>query len=56
VIAFLAAAVIGSATSFVPLSRLTAGSELDLPCPWCHAQTAEDDAVCPACGKAFTSR
>jgi hypothetical protein len=56
VIVFLAVAVVGSAVSFVPLSRLLDGGELDLPCPWCHAQTAEDDEACPACGRSFTSR
>jgi len=56
VIVFWVAAVFGSACSLVPLSRLTAGGELDLPCPWCHAQTAEDDEACPGCGKAFRSR
>lgn len=25
----------------------------DLPCPWCLAQTREDDAGCTACGQPF---
>ena len=25
----------------------------DLPCPWCLAQTNEDDAWCPSCGQPF---
>jgi hypothetical protein len=25
----------------------------DLPCPWCKAQTREDDHHCPACGQPF---
>lgn len=25
----------------------------DLPCPWCLAQTHEDDAGCPSCGQPF---
>jgi hypothetical protein len=25
----------------------------DLPCPWCLAQTNEDDAGCRACGQPF---
>jgi hypothetical protein len=26
---------------------------VDLPCPWCHAQTREDDVVCPGCRQPF---
>lgn len=26
---------------------------LDLPCPWCRADTAETDASCPGCGQVF---
>ena len=25
----------------------------DLPCPWCRAQTSEDDHACPSCGRIF---
>lgn len=25
----------------------------DLPCPWCSAQTAEEDRCCPSCGQTF---
>ena len=25
----------------------------DLPCPWCLAQTREDDPNCPSCGQPF---
>jgi len=25
----------------------------DLPCPWCLAQTREEDHNCPACGQPF---
>jgi len=25
----------------------------DLPCPWCHAPTREDDTNCPSCGQPF---
>ncbi len=25
----------------------------DLPCPWCLAQTREEDPNCPACGQPF---
>lgn len=28
-------------------------SDNDLPCPWCHAQTTEDDRACPSCGQRF---
>jgi hypothetical protein len=55
VIAFLVVAA-GSALALVPLVRLTQGDEFDLPCPWCHAQTAEDDECCPGCGRSFTPR
>jgi len=26
---------------------------VDLPCPWCHAPTREDDSSCPSCGQPF---
>lgn len=55
-IAFLALAVAGLTAALVPLSRLMDGGELDLPCPWCHHQTAEEDETCPGCGKAFSAR
>jgi hypothetical protein len=25
----------------------------DLPCPWCNAQTVEEDRCCPSCGQVF---
>lgn len=25
----------------------------DLPCPWCHAQTSDQDTSCPSCGRSF---
>jgi hypothetical protein len=25
----------------------------DLPCPWCHAQTCDQDSACPSCGRNF---
>jgi hypothetical protein len=25
----------------------------DLPCPWCHTQTAADDERCPGCHRRF---
>lgn len=25
----------------------------DLPCPWCHAQTSDQDPACPSCGRNF---
>ncbi len=25
----------------------------DLPCPWCHAPTREEDVSCPSCGQRF---
>jgi len=27
--------------------------QVDLPCPWCSAQTHEDDRQCPSCGQLF---
>ncbi len=29
------------------------GAIEDLPCPWCHAQTSDQDAACPSCGRNF---
>jgi hypothetical protein len=26
---------------------------LDLPCPWCRAETSETDDRCPGCGRRF---
>jgi rubrerythrin len=26
---------------------------IDLPCPWCNAQTREADDHCPSCGQRF---
>jgi hypothetical protein len=26
---------------------------VDLPCPWCNAQTREEDLVCPGCQQPF---
>lgn len=26
---------------------------VDLPCPWCNAQTSEDDVACPGCQQPF---
>ena len=26
---------------------------VDLPCPWCEAQTRETDRACPSCHQAF---
>ena len=28
-------------------------NDVDLPCPWCLAQTAEDDTECPSCDEPF---
>jgi len=32
---------------------LASARDVDLPCPWCFAQTSEDDASCPSCGQRF---
>lgn len=29
------------------------GDTPDLPCPWCLAQTSEQDDHCPSCGQRF---
>ena len=29
---------------------------VDLPCPWCEAQTKETDTACPSCRQAFGVR
>ena len=29
---------------------------VDLPCPWCRAQTREDDPACPSCLQPFGER
>lgn len=29
------------------------GDGSDLPCPWCRAQTADNDVHCPSCGHRF---
>ncbi len=29
---------------------------VDLPCPWCEAQTKETDSACPSCHRAFGVR
>ena len=29
------------------------GDGVDLPCPWCRAETAESDTRCPGCGRRF---
>ena len=29
---------------------------VDLPCPWCEAQTKETDSACPSCHQAFGVR
>jgi hypothetical protein len=37
-------------TAAAPAARPVGG---DLPCPWCHADTAENDDRCPGCGQVF---
>jgi hypothetical protein len=57
VIAVLIVALGGSALSarIVSLARLMP-DEVDLPCPWCRAATAENDEACPNCGARFEPR
>jgi len=42
-------------TELVPATGMDGLEEqvVDLPCPWCHAQTREDDSSCPSCGQPF---
>lgn len=37
----------------VPMRAPGVGLESDLPCPWCHAATREDDERCPSCRQRF---
>jgi len=36
-----------------PHAFIDADYQADLPCPWCNAQTREDDPRCPSCGQRF---
>lgn len=36
-------------------ASMTQELEEDLPCPWCFAQTTEQDPTCPSCGRRFGS-
>ena len=36
-----------------PVSRTMLAVDSDLPCPWCHAATREDDSRCPSCRQPF---
>ncbi len=60
---FIAVAFIAVGTSSRPMMRANVTevspvlgveeSLTDLPCPWCLAQTREDDRNCPSCGQPF---
>ncbi|MFO7547637.1 MAG: hypothetical protein R6X29_02020 [Acidimicrobiia bacterium] len=43
----------GSATGQGGVMTLGYQRDDDLPCPWCHAPTAEFDPRCPSCGRRF---
>jgi len=59
--AFVAGGVMAAARLGQPLQArrfeaVGAGSAVfgdDLPCPWCHAATAESDTRCPSCQQRF---
>lgn len=43
-----------TATDTMPVGDLVLhGDSSDLPCPWCRAQTSEQDDHCPSCGQRF---
>ncbi|HZJ48376.1 MAG TPA: hypothetical protein VFD97_05000 [Acidimicrobiia bacterium] len=60
---FIAVAFVAVSTSSRPLLSANVTEVLpasvfdeplaDLPCPWCQAQTRENDANCPSCGQPF---
>ncbi|NNF65434.1 MAG: hypothetical protein HKN07_14400 [Acidimicrobiia bacterium] len=54
--AVLVALVLGlsrpQSSAFGDFSFASSG-DADLPCPWCRAQTNEDDRACPSCGQNF---
>lgn len=50
--------VAGAAVALTQVRRRPADTAaeddfIDLPCPWCKAQTSEDDVVCPGCQQPF---
>jgi hypothetical protein len=51
----LTAAFLGGRQSGRRGDTLVDVRDVDLPCPWCHAPTAEDDPACPSCGRRFGS-
>ena len=57
-VAFVAVGTSSRLVAPVPVTELqpVLGKEepfADLPCPWCLAQTHEDDSGCPSCGQPF---
>ncbi len=60
---FIAVALVAVGTSSRPMMSASASTVLpvpgmeeavtDLPCPWCLAQTREQDPNCPSCGQPF---
>lgn len=55
----LAVMAVGSRSRTAPVDTpggtITLGDDIDtdLPCPWCLAQTSEEDEACPTCGQLF---
>ena len=57
-VAFVAVGTSSRATASAPVmdvQSLYSKEEplADLPCPWCLAQTHENDSGCPSCGQPF---
>ena len=57
-VAFVAVGTSSRTTAPAPVMELqtlySKGEPLaDLPCPWCLAQTHENDSGCPSCGQPF---
>ena len=57
-VAFVAVGTSSHSAASLPVTELQPVLEkeeplADLPCPWCLAQTHEDDSGCPSCGQPF---
>jgi len=57
-VAFVAVGTSSRASTATPVMEIqsvfsTEEAIADLPCPWCLAQTREDDAACASCGQPF---
>jgi len=57
-VAFVAVGTSSRSTTVTPVMELQPvyikeEPPADLPCPWCLAQTHENDSGCPSCGQPF---